>query len=359
MKALVKCHPGRNGLKVKDMPEPITKEGELKVKVIAAGICGTDIHIMLDEYPYNSPVILGHEYVGEVVEVGKGVRGFNLGDKVVSLTAAKTCGHCLYCRNDLLMLCEERLSIGSGLHGAFAEYMTIPARLAFLVSKEFPDIGSLALCEPLACACRGLIERTIIKKGDLVLVSGPGTIGLLALQVAKTRGGRVIVIGTDQDKERLHIARQLGAEYALDSDVELFDLIKSLSNYGVDVAVECAGVAPSADICLRSLRKHGSYTQVGLFGKNILFNMDLAVCKELTISNNFASEPSSWKIALDLLKHKQLNLNPWFRKSYLSINGKMPLIRQCTKKGLKFYLNPEPGLFYSHLPKGGLQAFWP
>jgi L-iditol 2-dehydrogenase len=255
-------------------------------------------------------VIMGHEYVGIVDSVGAGVNGFEKGDYVISLTAGKTCGTCRYCRQGFLMLCEERLSIGSGMNGAFAEYMTISADLAIKVPDEIENKEVLAICEPLSCVVRAVIERATVKGGDAVLVTGPGAIGLLALQLAKVQGAYVIVSGTPQDEHRLELAKKMGADRIAVDTESLKNIIKEVSPIGVDVAFECSGAAPAAKICLESLRKQGLYSQVGLFGKEIQIDMDKFLYKEIQMTNGFATTRTSWETALRLLKNKQVDLAP-------------------------------------------------
>src|SRR5690606_1372996 len=150
MKALMKNGPGSDNVCLAELAEPKCKPDEIKIKVHAAGICGTDLHIIKDEYPCDYPVVMGHEYSGTVVETGSEVTRFRVGDRLASLTAVVTCGKCPYCREGLLMLCDQRKSIGSGVNGAFAQYLTVPAHLAFPVPDNV-SLDEAALCEPLAC----------------------------------------------------------------------------------------------------------------------------------------------------------------------------------------------------------------
>ena len=333
MKGLFKLGEGEDNVAVREAAEPEAEAGQLKIRVHAAGICGTDIHIVKDEFASNHPVILGHEYSGVVAETGAGVTGFRPGDRVVSLTAVVTCGHCVYCHEGLLMLCEKRKSIGSGVNGAMAEFVTVPADLAF----HIPDGVSLdeaALCEPLACVVRSVIERSTVKAGDHVLVSGPGTIGLLTMQLAAASGGQVVVTGTTLDRERLKLAWELGAKAVIVVDEEDVGakVAEITDDSGFDVAFECAGAAPSADTCLQQLKKTGLYVQVGLFGKKIGFDMDLALKKEIRITNSFASERTSWVRALRLLQFGQVNVRPL-------ISARLPL--EEWKRGFEMAINKE------------------
>lgn len=341
MQGLHKLGPGAEGVGIREVPEPKPGTGELKIKVHAAGICGTDIHIMFDEYPSNYPVILGHEFSGVVAETGEGVQGFSAGDRVVSLTAVVTCGHCRYCHEGLLMLCEERLSIGSGVHGAMAEYVIVPAHLAFKIPPAV-SLDAAALCEPLACVVRSVIERATVKAGDYVLVSGPGTMGLLTMQLAMASGGKVVVTGTSRDKERLKLAAELGAYATIDVEAEAAAARSATLTHGAgyDVAFECAGAAPSADTCLALLKKTGLYVQVGLYGKKIPFDLDLALKKEIRLTNSYASERTSWVRALRLLEFGQVDVQPL-------ISAKLPLAQwrqgfdlAIHKEGYKILLQP-------------------
>jgi L-iditol 2-dehydrogenase len=333
MKALLKESRGTGDIVLKDIKEPEPRKNELKIKVHAAGICGTDIHIMRDEYPCNAPVVLGHEYSGIVEEVGSEVQGFKKGDRVISLTAVVTCGNCKFCYEGLLMLCDNRLSIGSGVNGAMAEYLVVPAHLAFKIPDEI-SLDEAALSEPLACVVRSVIEKATVKAGDYVLVSGPGTMGFLTMQVAMASGGKVVVTGTSIDKERLALAKKLGAYDTIVVDQE--DAYKRTEEItegcGFDVAFECAGAAPSANTCLKLLKKTGLYVQVGLYGESIQFDHDLALKKEINMTNSYASERTSWERALRLLKFKQVNVAPL-------VSAKLPI--EEWQKGFDMAINKE------------------
>lgn len=327
-----------------EVPEPVTGADDIKVKVYACGICGTDLHLMHDEYPSNPPIITGHEFSGIVAEVGTNVTDFKVGDRIVTLTAVDTCEECEWCRQGLRMLCPERKSVGSGRDGGFAEYVVIPAKHAF----HLPDGVSLltaALCEPLACVVRTVCERTQIHAGDYVLVSGAGVMGQLTAQVAHSNGGVVIMTGLEQDAGRFEVARQLGgvAHFVrVDQEGALEKILELTDGMGVHVAYECAGVASSADFCLQSLRKTGTYAQVAIPGKPIPVNMDLALYKEIVLTNSYASERTSWLIALNLLKHNLINIAP-LATSVLPLEQWEEGFRQTiAKEGFKVLLMPHP-----------------
>lgn len=311
MKALVKTKLGPDCMHFMDVEEPTPGAGDIKVKVFACGVCGTDLHLMHDTFPSKPPIITGHEFCGFVCEVGEGVTKFKVGDRVVTLTAVETCEECEWCRQGLRMLCPERKSVGSGRNGGFAEYVVIPAKHAF----HIPDgvkMTAAAMSEPLACVVRSVCERAHVKAGDFVLVSGAGIMGQITAQVAKANGGIVIMTGLKNDTERFAIAKKLGvyATVRVDEEGALEKILAMTGGAGPQLAFECAGVAASADFCLRALQKTGQYLQVAIPGKPIPMDMDMALYKEITISNSFASERTSWLIALELLAHKMVDMEP-------------------------------------------------
>src|SRR5438067_1258567 len=182
MKAVMKTAPGAGNIEVRDIAEPATPPGHVKIAVKAAGICGTDLHIYYDEYRSFPPVVLGHEVCGEIAEVGSGVERVRVGDRVTSETYASTCGSCRYCREGRVNLCPERRSIGSGANGGFAKYLVVPEHNIHLL----PDNVSFeegALSEPLACVIHSVLERSQVTPGDIAVITGPGAMGLLTLQV--------------------------------------------------------------------------------------------------------------------------------------------------------------------------------
>ena len=284
---------------------------------------------------------MGHEYSGIVEEVGDNVADFKPGDRVVSLTAVVTCGKCKYCNEGLLMLCDKRLSIGSGVNGAMAQYLVVPAELAFKLPDEV-SLDEAVLCEPLACVVRSVIERATVKAGDYVLVSGPGTMGILTMQVAIASGGKVVVTGTSIDMERLKLASLLGAVETIVVDQEdMFKRTQEITGgLGFDIAFECAGAAASADTCLKMIKKTGLYVQVGLFGKVIEFDFDLALKKEVLMTNSYASERTSWQKALRLLKFKQVNVGPLMSAKLLIEEWEKGFKMAISKEGYKILLMP-------------------
>ncbi|MFQ6075682.1 MAG: alcohol dehydrogenase catalytic domain-containing protein, partial [Candidatus Bathyarchaeia archaeon] len=171
---MVKTEKGVGFVELLDVPEPRPGPNEVLVEVKAAGICGTDIHIYHDEFPYNPPVVLGHEFCGLIAEVGENVTGWEPGDRVTCETAGEICGRCLYCRTGRYNLCPERMGLGYNMNGAFAEYVLIPRQEIIHRLPEDVDFVSGALCEPSASVTHAVIDRTKISGGDFVVVTGDG-----------------------------------------------------------------------------------------------------------------------------------------------------------------------------------------
>ncbi|MCB0129105.1 MAG: zinc-binding dehydrogenase, partial [Caldilineaceae bacterium] len=310
MKGVAKLAPGDGNVGLIDVPVPEIRPGHVIIEVKAAGVCGTDIHIYHGEYASNPPVIMGHEVAGIVTEIGEGVTNCKVGDRVTCETYFYVCGQCQFCRSGLPNLCPHRKSIGSGVHGGFTRYVLVPDHNIHHLPANVDEVAG-ALSEPLTC-CVHALERTRVEPGEIVVVSGPGAIGLLMAQVVKVAGATTIVLGTTADAARLAMAKELGADLTIDVMTEdakaLID--ERTDGVGADVVFECAGAAPSARSCLELVRRRGRYGQVGLFGRTIEWDLDLVCYKEVDVHGSFAHLPSAWRKALNLLGSGQVQTRP-------------------------------------------------
>jgi L-iditol 2-dehydrogenase len=311
MKAVMKVAAGEGNVEVREIEEPTPPPGHVKLAVKAAGICGTDIHILHDEFKSWPPVVLGHEVAGQVVEVGPGVERVKPGERVTTETYFSTCGECRFCRTGRANLCPERRSIGSAVNGGFTSYLVVPEHNI----HPLPDNVSYkagALSEPLACVIHGALERPKVVPGDVAVVAGPGVIGLLTLQVLKATGASVLILGTDVDEARLQMAEGLGADHTFnvgrdDYRTVLMDLTKG---YGADLVFECSGAGPAAQNLLDLVRRAGQYVQIGLFGKPVAWDLDQICMKELSVTGSNASVPSAWDRALNLVSAGLVKTEP-------------------------------------------------
>jgi L-iditol 2-dehydrogenase len=310
MKAVVKYAAGKGNVEIREVPEPAPGPHQVKVQVKAAGVCGSDLHIYHDEIaiPVHPPVIMGHEFAGLVVAAGEGVEGVRPGDRVTCETTAWFCGRCLPCRAGHYNMCAQRKVVGYSVDGCFAPYCLVYERQVHLL-PEGVDFVAGALSEPLACCVHAVLELTSVTAGDLVVVSGPGSIGLLCMQLAHAAGARVVVAGTASDAERLALARRLGAHLAVDlTNQDLPQLVADLSaGQGADVFFECSGAAAAARQGLTITRRGGQYTQVGLFSRPFELAFDTIAYRELRVTGSLGQRSSSWRRGLALLGQGQVD----------------------------------------------------
>ncbi len=337
MKALRKTQKGIGFLELQDISPPEINAGELLVKVMATGICGTDLHIEADEFMVNPPVTVGHEFCGTVVQKADDITEFEIGDRVVSMTTVSSCGKCDYCLSERAYLCEQRTAIGCLVNGGFAEYIKVPSSTSFKVPDNITD-DTAALTEPLACVCHSLLVRNKIKTQDRVFISGPGPIGLLAAQVCIAVGAEVMIAGTNNDQSRLNIAREIGVKETI--NVQTDEIQKYLNAPFFDHALECSGHVSSLKNCLLVLKKGGHLTQIALYGQDVQFDFDLLVRKEITVHTGFTSSRKSWRYALDLLSKGSINLGKLVSHRLALSEWESGFNLVKSKQGLKILLLP-------------------
>lgn len=318
MKAVVKTKPGYDHMEFKEVEEPEVYGDIVKIKSVYTGICGSDIHTFKGDYKNpKTPITLGHEFSGIVVEVGPDVKNIKIGDRVTSETTFETCGECRYCKEKDYNLCANRRGIGTQQNGSFTEY---------LISREesvhvLPDnIGLIAgaFTEPLACCTHAVLEKADVKPTDTVLVIGPGPIGLLLAQVVKSKGATVIISGVTKDMTRLKLAKELGIDYTIDSMTENLEEItlKLTEGYGVDKVFECSGAVPALNQALALTSKKGTFVQVGLFpDKFIKIDMESIIQREITFVGSRSQKPSSWPLALELISNGSVQVEKMITKT--------------------------------------------
>lgn len=283
---------------------PQIEDFQVLVKVKRAGICGTDLKLYTGNYHVNKetlPVILGHEFIGEVVEVGEKVNKVKIGDRVVAHPTYSSCGVCRYCQRGEFNLCQTRKRIGFDYDGVFANFVRLNEEQVYLLPDTISDDAG-ALIEPLTVVIRGLYKADI-KPTDTILITGPGTIGLLTVLVAKEYGAEVIVVGTPYDEERLEIAKQIGADVSCKSD-ELIDLVKN-RKIVIDTVIECSGNEGAVNLGLNLLRPGGQFVQVGTSSKLISVSFMNIAYKELKVTGSFSAIKEDWYNAIKLMEKLQ------------------------------------------------------
>jgi L-iditol 2-dehydrogenase len=342
MKAIVKAAPGFGNVELRDVPEPQVQAGQVKIRVQAAGLCGTDIHIFRDEFRSWPPVVLGHEVAGEVVDAADDVAGIRPGMHVTTETYFTYCGTCRYCRSGQTNLCLNRRSIGSGVNGGFTNYVVVPARNIHELPPNI-DFQAGALTEPLACVVHAVTTTPSVVPGDVAVIAGPGAIGLLTLQVVKASGATVIMLGTDSDAHRLELAKQLGADQCINVQAQDPEpLIQGLTEggFGADVVYECSGAGPAAAQLLKLVRRRGRYVQIGLFGKPVAFDLDQLVYRELTAIGTNASIPASWVRALQLMRDGKVQTAPLITHRFSVVDWEKGFATFEDKTGIKTIFEP-------------------
>jgi len=289
---------GKKDVRVENVSEPPAPgPEEVKIKVHWTGICGSDLHeydagpiFIPTQAPHPltgrmAPLILGHEFCGEVVEKGKEVRNVSVGDRVAP-DAAQHCGECYMCKVNRYSLCEKLAFTGLMTDGAFAEYVNVPAYTLFKLRPELSSEAG-ALVEPIAVGIHAIRQGKLLM-GDTVAVVGAGTIGLVTIQAARAAGaGKVFSI--EVAKERKEYARDLGAVVLDPKETDVAAEIKEQTEgQGVDVAIECIGKAETVNTCIQCLKRGGRGVIVGIFEKAGEINYNDLVFEEKELVGSLA-----------------------------------------------------------------------
>jgi L-iditol 2-dehydrogenase len=343
VKALVKFASGDGNVDVLDVDEPTCQDQQVKLEIAYCGVCGTDIHVLHDTFRNYPPVILGHEFAGTVVEVGRNVQGVKIGTRVAGLGAtAVTCGECRYCRTGHFIFCSNRRGMGHGVNGAFTRYVVMRPDQLYRIPDHF-GLDEAALSEPFAAAVQAVTEISQVRIGDTALVSGPGPIGLLCLKLLVAEGVKTIVAGAAGDDARLEAALRAGAARVVNvGDQKLVDAVREETRgAGADVALECAGHFASVRGCLEALRPMGKYTQVGICGKEIQFPIDLIFYKQLTVTGSVCYTAKTWDRMMKIYEQGRIRLHDLVTTK-LPISDWRSAFDLCMgKKALKVLMYPE------------------
>lgn len=311
MKAVVLYDKADQSVEIRDVPVPTTGPEECLVEVKYCGICGSEPHMYHGQLTLlaHPPVILGHEWSGEIVEVGERVKGFAAGDRVTCETAAETCGVCALCRSGSYNVCPERRAFGFAVDGAFTKYV----RAKYLRLHHLPDglsYKAAAMTEPVCVAYNAVAEKSRISPGDVVVIIGPGPVGLFALQVAKLSGaGTVVVTGTQRDSARLKLATRLGADITVDvGEQNPAEVVRGLGDgLGAHLVIDAAGVPPAIQQSLEIVRQNGQVTKVGWSLQPVNLTLDEIVAKVVTYQGAFSHTWTTWETCLELMDQGRID----------------------------------------------------
>ena len=310
MKSLVKAK-AEKGIWLQDTPEPEVGHNDLLIKIRKTAICGTDMHIYnWDEWSQKTipvPMVVGHEYVGEVVGMGQEVKGFKVGDRV-SGEGHITCGHCRNCRAGRVHLCRNTEGVGVNRPGAFAEYLVIPAFNAFKIPDNISD-DLASIFDPFGNAVHTALSFDLV--GEDVLITGAGPIGIMAAAVAKHVGARHVVV-TDINPYRLELAKKMGATRAVDvSKEDLKDVMNELGmTEGFDVGLEMSGVPVAFRDMLNNMNHGGKIAMLGIPPQDVAIDWNQVIFKGLVIKGIYGREMFETWYKMASLLQSGLDLSP-------------------------------------------------
>lgn len=290
MKSLAKLKK-EPGIWMTETERPELGHNDVLIKIKKTAICGTDIHIYnWDEWSQNTipvPMTVGHEYVGEIVEVGQEVKGLNIGDRV-SGEGHITCGYCRNCRAGKRHLCRNTEGVGVNRPGAFAEYLALPAINVFKLPKEISD-EIASIFDPFGNAVHTALSFDLV--GEDVLITGAGPIGIMAVAICKFVGARHVVI-TDVNEYRLDLAKKMGATRAVNvKDTNLREVMNELGmTEGFDVGLEMSGVPSALKQMLDTMNHGGKIAMLGIPPKDMPMDWNQVIFKGLQIKGIYGRE---------------------------------------------------------------------
>lgn len=344
---------GVNEIEIQEVEKPKAGAGEAVIRITLTTICGTDLHIVRGEYPVKSGLIIGHEPVGVIEELGEGVRGYKIGERVL-VGAITPCGQCRACLSAHWAQCGhggdyEALGgwrFGNTINGSQAEYLLVPDAQANLakIPDELSDEQVVLLADIASTGFSGA-ESGGVKIGDTVVVFAQGPIGLCASIGAKLMGAS-LVIGVDGDESRLEMAKKMGVDVVLNyKEQDVLAEIKKLTGGGADVAIEALGTQETFENCLRSLRPAGTLSSLGVYSGKLQIPYD-----------SFAAGIGDYKIVttlcpggkermrrlMETVKNKRVDLTPLIthRFSLDDIQEAYEVFGERRDKAMKIAIKP-------------------
>jgi threonine dehydrogenase-like Zn-dependent dehydrogenase len=324
-------YPAFDRLEIADVPPVPLRPDEVRLKVAACGICGSELETFKNRSPRRTPpLVMGHEFCGTIAEAGAEVRDWAVGARVVS-NSLVPCGRCIRCRRGDTHLCAERQIFGMHRPGAFAEYVNVPARCLIPWPEHLPAEAA-ALAEPMANGIH-VVQLTRDRPAATALVIGAGPIGLFCQQALQVlRGSRVIV--ADLSPERLAVARKLGAARVVNPREE--DVVKVLQaetdGEGADLTVDAVGGAITKRAALEALRPGGASVWIGLHENTVAVDTYNITLPERVVFGTYAATIAELRQALDLMAAGQVDALSWVQRFPLA-DGVTAFNRMLAAKG--------------------------
>ncbi|HLT06712.1 MAG TPA: zinc-binding dehydrogenase [Cyclobacteriaceae bacterium] len=306
--AVVNYAPEKGSVELREITIPEIGEEEVLLQVENVGVCGSDLHQWTADHswPVNYPVVLGHEFGGKIIEIGTRVKGWSLGERVVSETAAVIDPNNPMSRAGLYNLDPTRKGFGYGVDGAMTKYVKVPARCLHRIPDHLP-FEQACLTEPSCVAYNAVVVNSRLKPGDRVVVIGPGTIGMLCAAMARLNGAEVAVVGLESDQTRLEIAKQYGCE-AIIKDAS--EWASSHDGLGADLVIDAAGASSTLKLAMDWVRPNGQITKVGWGPQPCGFSLDQLVQKNVTLQGSFSHNWPIWEKVIALLGSGTLDVKP-------------------------------------------------
>lgn len=290
MKALVKAH-AEKGIWMQDIPEPTVGINDVKIKIKKTAICGTDLHIYKwDEWSQktiNTPMIIGHEYVGAISEMGDGVKHLEVGDRVTG-EGHIACGHCRNCRRGKLHVCENTIGVGVDRDGAFAEYLVIPADNVIKLDERISD-EMASIMDPFGNATHTALSFPVL--GEDVLITGAGLIGSMATAICRFAGARNIVV-SDISDYRLELAKKMGATMTINpaKGETIEGAIEDLKMHGFDIGLEMSGSPQAFDSMISNMYNGSKIALLGILPNTTTVDWSKIIFKALTLKGIYGRE---------------------------------------------------------------------
>ena len=311
MKAIVKGKPER-GLWMEEVSIPIIGANEVLIKIKKSAICGTDLHIYKwdawAQKTIKTPLIIGHEYVGNIVELGSEVTQYSIGDRV-TVEGHIACGHCRNCRRGRQHICDHTVGIGVNRDGGFAEYVAVPVSNVLKIDHRIPD-EIVSIMDPLGNACHTALSFPML--GEDVMITGiGGPIGAMAAAICKFAGARN-VLGTDLSEYRRNLALKLGADVVIDPTNESFEnAMKQLEMVaGFDIGLECSGSPIALNQLISNMYNGGKVSLLGILPPETAIDWNKVIFKGLTLKGIYGREMYETWYHMEMMLTRGLDISP-------------------------------------------------
>jgi alcohol dehydrogenase/L-iditol 2-dehydrogenase len=336
--AVVNFSKEKGSVEIREIKKPVIGDDDILLEVVNVGVCGSDLHQWTSDHswPVNYPVVLGHEFGGNIVELGKNVKTWREGDRVVSETAAIINPFSPMSRQGLYNLDPSRKGFGYGVDGAMTRYVKVPSRCLHKVPNNL-SFDQACLTEPCSVAYNAVVVNSNIRPGDRVIVLGPGTIGILCAAMARLCGAQVAVVGLENDRSRLEIAKIYGCEGIVGDASEWAFRQDEL---GADTIIDAAGASITLKMALDLVRPNGQITKVGWGPQPLGFSLDQLVQKNVRLQGSFSHNWPIWEKVIALMTSNQLDVRPIIGGVWAITDWKEAFEQMHSGKVVKSVLKP-------------------